>query len=86
MFFNRFQKCIWDLIEHPESSQTANIVSYISMMFVVVSTIGMSLNTLQGLKVINNDEELQNNPMLEQIEAVCIAWFTLEYFLRWECF
>ena len=82
---DRFQKCIWDLIEHPESSQAANIVSYISMMFVVVSTIGMSLNTLPGLKVLDEDKELQNNPLLEEIEAVCIAWFTLEYFLRY-CF
>ena len=53
------------------------------MMFVVVSTIGMSLNTLPGLKVVDDDKELQNNPLLEQIEAVCIAWFTLEYFLRY---
>ena len=47
----RYQKCIWDLMEHPESSSTANIVSFISMMFVIVSTIGMALNTMPGLKV-----------------------------------
>ena len=46
-----FQKVIWDLMEHPESSTTANIVSFISMMFVIVSTIGMALNTMPGLKV-----------------------------------
>ena len=38
-------------MEHPESSSTANIVSFISMMFVIVSTIGMALNTMPGLKV-----------------------------------
>ena len=48
---SRYQKCIWDLMEHPESSSTANIVSFISMMFVIVSTIGMALNTMPGLKV-----------------------------------
>jgi hypothetical protein len=47
----RYQKELWDLIEHPEASTAAHIVSYISMMFVVVSTIGMSLNTMPGLKV-----------------------------------
>ena len=40
-------------MEHPESSSTANIVSYISMMFVIVSTIGMALNTMPGLKVLS---------------------------------
>ena len=97
----RYQKCIWDLMEHPESSSTANIVSFISMMFVIVSTIGMALNTMPGLKVatlqftwlwhfyhhiskvLDAKGEAQNNPMLETIEAVCIAWFTMEYFLRW---
>ena len=39
-------------MEHPESSSTANIVSFISMMFVIVSTIGMALNTMPGLKVV----------------------------------
>ena len=47
----RYQKELWDLIEHPDTSTAAHIVSYISMMFVVVSTIGMSLNTMPGLKV-----------------------------------
>ena len=80
----KYQKCIWDLMEHPESSWAANFVSFISMMFVIVSTIGMALNTMPGLKVMDPQNEIQNNPMLETIEAVCIAWFTMEYFLRWE--
>ena len=58
------------------------MVSYISMMFVIVSTIGMSLNTMPGLKVVDQHSELQNNPMLERIEAVCIAWFTMEFVIR----
>ena len=78
----KYQKCIWDLMEHPESSCAANFVSFISMMFVIVSTIGMALNTMPGLKVTDTKGEVQNNPMLETIEAVCIAWFTMEYFLR----
>ena len=78
----RYQKCLWDLIEKPESSQAANIVSVISMMFVLVSTVGMSLNTLQGLKVLDDAGEPRDNPLLELIEAICIVWFTLEFFIR----
>ena len=55
------------------------------MMFVIISTIGMALNTMPGLKVMDPDTgEMINNPMLETVEAVCIAWFTMEYALRWE--
>ena len=78
----RFQKCVWDLMEHPESSCAANFVSFISMMFVIVSTIGMALNTMPGLRVMDGKGEMKNNPLLETIEAVCIAWFTMEFVLR----
>ena len=78
----RYQKCLWDLIEKPESSKAAGIVSSISMMFVLVSTVGMTLNTIQGLKVLDDAGEPKDNPLLELIEGICIAWFTLEYFIR----
>ena len=81
-FHRRYQKCLWDLIEKPESSKAANFVSFISMMFVLVSTVGMTLNTIQGLKVLDDEGEPKDNPLLELIEAICIAWFTLEFFIR----
>ena len=97
---NRYQGLIWDLIEHPESSTAANIVSYIAMSFVLISTVVMSLNTMQvissvsssqsywnsrhvqGLKVLDRKGNLQPHPFLEIIEAICIAWFTLEFIIR----
>ena len=78
------------------------IVSYIAMSFVLVSTVVMALNTIQGLKVLttilpsefvpdfflhydkvmNDKGILLPHPFLEMVEAVCIAWFTLEYIVR----
>ena len=76
------------------------IVSYIAMSFVMVSTVVMALNTIQGLKVMiifitfpfdflfsrdkvmNDKGVLLPHPFLEIIEAICIAWFTLEYIVR----
>lgn len=78
----RYQKCLWDLIEHGESSSAAKVVEWISMMFVVISTIGMCVNTIGALKVLDDDGNIQNNPLLELNELICIIWFSLEYFLR----
>jgi len=80
--FGRYQKCLWDLIEHGESSPAANVVSWISMMFVVVSTIGMCVNTIVALKVLDEDGNLKDNPLLAMTETICIVWFSLEYVLR----
>lgn len=95
--FARYQECIWDLMEKPESSLAAKIVSVISMSFVFVSIVGMVISTLPALQykvrlsryslrlvlfLQAADGSLTENPWLNMIETICIAWFTLEYFLR----
>ena len=54
----------------------------ISMSFVAVSIVGMVISTMPQLKSIDGQGNLVENPRLAMIETVCIAWFTLEYFLR----
>ena len=55
----------------------------ISISFVVVSTVGMTLNTMPSIRVQHEGmEESIDNPKLALIEAVCISWFTIEYLLR----
>jgi len=80
--FAKYQKMIWDLMEKPETSTAAQVVSVISMSFVAVSIVGMVISTMPQLKSIDGDGNLVENPRLAMIETVCIAWFTLEYFLR----
>ena len=72
--FVKYQMCLWDLIEKPDTSKAASIISNISIMFVVVSTVGMVLATMPSLE--------SQFPKLALIEAVCISWFTIEYLLR----
>lgn len=77
-----YQKCIWDLMEKPDTSRTAKVISFISFVFVVVSTIGMTLNTLPSIQATDLKGTRLDNPKLALVESVCICWFTVEYTLR----
>ena len=77
-----FPRALWDLFEKPQSSFCAKMISLLSIGLVLVSTLGMCLNTFPWMQAKDVNGEPVDNPKLALIEAVCISYFTIEYLLR----
>ena len=80
--FAKYQKMMWDVIEKPDTSRAAQVISILSTIFVSVSIVGMTISTLPALQYQDKRGNTIDNPSLAMVETICIAWFTLEYFIR----
>ena len=73
---------MWDTFEKPHKSALAKYISLLSISLVLLSTVGMCLNTMPSFRHYDSRNRPVDNPNLALIEAICISWFTIEYLLR----
>ncbi|XP_006863806.1 PREDICTED: potassium voltage-gated channel subfamily V member 2 [Chrysochloris asiatica] len=71
-FYGLQRHRLWNLLENPFSSVAAKAIGVTSNLFVLVSVVALALSTVEELR----------RPLLEHVELLCIAFFTLEYLLR----
>ncbi|XP_051644402.1 potassium voltage-gated channel subfamily V member 2 [Manacus candei] len=72
---------LWNLMEKPFSSVTAKVMAVASSFFVLISVVALALNTVEEMQQVDWKSG-DSRPVLEHIETLCIAFFTLEYLLR----
>nr|XP_055058199.1 potassium voltage-gated channel subfamily V member 2 [Misgurnus anguillicaudatus] len=78
MFLGGIRKSLWDLMENPYSSMAAKAFAVFSSLFVLISIVAMTLNTVSELK----DYKIYGRTYMECVEITSILFFTFEYFLR----
>ncbi|KAM8873537.1 potassium voltage-gated channel subfamily V member 2-like [Synchiropus picturatus] len=82
MMFGPTRKKIWNLMEKPFSSIPAKLMAVASSIFVLVSLVAMTLNTVEEMQYKSAAGEPSGKFYGEHVEMFCILFFTLEYLLR----
>ena len=58
------------------------VVAAISISIILISTVALTLNTIKYFEDTDENGNPVDNKELSLVEAICIAWFTIEYLLR----
>jgi len=75
---NRYRNGCFEVRIECYSDVHVQVIAVISVLFVVTSTISLTLNTLPSLQGPGGAD----NAHLSHVEAVCVSWFTFEYAVR----
>ncbi|XP_005388670.1 PREDICTED: potassium voltage-gated channel subfamily V member 2 [Chinchilla lanigera] len=82
-FYGPQRRRLWNLMEKPFSSVAAKAMGVASNLFVLISVVALALNTVEEMQ--HQPEQGTGGdprPILEHVEMLCVAFFTLEFLLR----
>lgn len=72
------RKAVWNFVKNLLSSTQAKAFAVVSSLFVLVSIVAMTLNTVEEMKT----HTLYGRIYMEWVEIISISLFTMEYILR----
>ena len=75
----KWQAFLWNLLEYPQSSKGAKIISALSIIIIFLSIIVFCWETIPEIRHGKHKEIKEG---LNVVEKFCIAYFTLEFILR----
>ncbi|XP_026553085.1 potassium voltage-gated channel subfamily G member 1 [Pseudonaja textilis] len=76
-------KKLQDMVEKPQSGIPGKVFACLSVLFVTVTAVNLSISTMPGLR--EEEERGECSQMCYNIfivESVCVGWFSLEFILR----
>nr|XP_003472242.1 potassium voltage-gated channel subfamily V member 2 [Cavia porcellus] len=83
-FYGPQRRRIWNLMEKPFSSVAPKAMGVASNLFVLISVVALALNTVEEMQHQAEQGVGGGDPrsILEHVETLCVAFFTLEFLLR----
>ncbi|XP_043945957.1 potassium voltage-gated channel subfamily G member 1 [Protopterus annectens] len=76
-------KHLRDMVENPQSGLPGKIFACLSVIFVTVTAINLFISTMPELREEEDNEECSRMCYnIFVVESVCVAWFSLEFLLR----
>ncbi|KAG8519601.1 Potassium voltage-gated channel subfamily G member 1 [Galemys pyrenaicus] len=79
----RCMRRLRDMVERPHSGLPGKVFACLSVLFVTVTAVNLSISTLPSLR--EEEEQGQCSQMCHNVfivESVCVGWFSLEFLLR----
>ncbi|XP_068064177.1 potassium voltage-gated channel subfamily G member 1 isoform X2 [Anomalospiza imberbis] len=76
-------KKLQDMVERPQSGLPGKVFACLSVLFVTITAVNLSISTMPDLR--EEEEKGECSQMCYNIfivESVCVAWFSLEFLLR----
>lgn len=78
MALGNLRRILWNVVENPYSSMGAKAFTLFSNIFVLLSIVAMTLNTVEELQIY----KINGKTHMEWVEIISIVFFTFEYLIR----
>ncbi|XP_051512645.1 potassium voltage-gated channel subfamily G member 4-like [Myxocyprinus asiaticus] len=81
--YRKFMNRLRDMVENPQSGLPGKMFACLSVLMVVVTVVSLCISTMPDLREEENRGECsQKCHRMFVVETVCVAWFSLEFLLR----